>query len=76
MQLKTTRLRTNLYAIIKNGLYTSKTGGLTFRSREHTQKYFKELILNPTVSESRNTGVTHKFHSQSILKLKNKNITS
>ena len=39
MQLKTTRLRTNLYTINKNGLQTtlSKIDGITFRGGAFTQ---------------------------------------
>ena len=53
MQLKTIRLRTNLYTINKNGLQTntSKTDGITFRGGAHTQQGSGKLILNLTGSE-------------------------
>ena len=54
MQVKTTRLTTNLYTINKNGLQTntSKIDGIVFRDGVHTQQGSRKLILNLTGSES------------------------
>ena len=53
IQLKTTRLRTNLYTINKSGPQPkkSKIYGIAFRGGAHTQQGFRKLILNFTVSE-------------------------
>ena len=54
IQLKTPRLRTNLYTINKNGIQTntSKTDGIAFHGGVHTQQGSRKLILNLTGSES------------------------
>ena len=54
MQLKTTRLTTNLYKINENGLQTntSKIDGIAFRCGAHTQEGSRKLILNLTGSKS------------------------
>ena len=46
IQLKTTRLRTNFYAINKNKLHTnmSKTDDKAFRGGAHFQQDFRKLI--------------------------------
>ena len=52
--IKTTRFRTNLYAMNQNGIQTNtnKFDGIAFRSTAHAQQGFRKLILNLTESES------------------------
>ena len=63
MQLKTTRLRTNSYAINKNGLKTnaSKIDDIAFFGEAHTEQSFRKSILNLTVSESHPQGFAIHF---------------
>ena len=52
--IKKTRLRTNVYAVNKNGLQTntSKIDDIKFHGGAHTQQGFRKSVLNLTKRES------------------------